>query len=394
MDYWNKIKNKLGRTKDLATLGSSDLVGSGIGTILWFYLASIMDAEAYGELHFMISIAATASVLSLFVTPTAITVYVSKNYKLESTLYFIILLVAVISSVVVILLFSRFDVGFLILGFVLNDLALAYLVGKKQYSKYAKYLLIQKLSAVILCISLFYTIGTMGIIYGLFISFLPFTIIIYKSFKETKINFSELRTRKDFIINNYLINLAGLFRDQVDKILIGSLLGFSLLGNFALAVQIYAVFMIFPHIVIRYLLPDESRGIPNTKLKKLTMLISILVSICGVFIAPQIISLALPQYTNIIELIQIMSLGVVPATLALILQTKLLGSEKSKYVLIGRWISAITMISGVLLLGSTYGALGLASAFVLSNTLFAIYLIVNIYLRKTKSNNTSKGLEI
>ena len=368
--------------------------GSGITAVFWFIMAALLVPSEYGEIQYFLSIAAIGSVISLIGTPTVVTVYVSKNYKIESTLYFIVLLVAVISSVIVILLFSRFDVAFLILGLVLNDLALSWLVGKRQYSKYVKYLLVQKLSVVIICLSLFYAIGTIGIIYGLFISYLPFTIIIYKGFKETKINFSELRTRKGFIINNYLINLAGVFRDHVDKLLIGSLLGFSLLGNFALAVQIYAVFMMFPHIVIRYILPDESRGIPNTKLKKLTMLISILISIFGVFVAPQIISLVLPQYTNTIELIQIMSLGVVPATLGMILQTKLLGSEKSKHVLIGRWLAAITMISGILLLGTVYGTIGLAFSFILSSTLFAIYLFVNIYLRTSESNNMPKGVEL
>lgn len=381
MNYWNRIRNKLGRTKDLATLGFTDLIGNGVTSILWFYLASIMNTEGYGELQFMISIAATGSAISSFVTPTVVTVYASKNFKIESTLYFITLLIGLISTVIIILLFSRFDVGLLVFGFIINDLSIAYIVGKKQYSKYAKHFLIQKFSTIILCISLYYIIGNSGIIYGLFISYLPFTIIIYKGFKETKINLSELKPRMGFLINNYMITLAGIFRNNIDKILVGSLLSFSLLGNFALAVQIYAVFMIIPNIVTRYLLPDEAQGIPNSKLKKLTILISILISIFGVFIAPHIISAALPKYTDAIELIQIMSLGITPSTIGLILSSKLLGSEKSKHVLIGRWISAFTMISGILLLGSTYGTIALASAFVLSNTLFAIYLIVNAYLR-------------
>ena len=102
----------------------------------------------------------------------------------------------------------------------------------------------------------------------------------------------------------------------------------------------------------------------------------------------------LPQYVDAVDFIQIMSLGVVPATLGLILSTKLLGSEKSKHVLIGRWISAITMISGILLLGTVYGTIGLALSFILSSTLFAVYLSVNIYLRTNESNNMSNGVEL
>ncbi len=387
MDFLSNLKNKFLRSKDLGTLGFSDLLARGITTILWFYLASIMDAEAYGEIHFMMSVAAMGSVLSLFATPTAITVYASKNLKLESTLYLISLIVGFVSSIIIILLLSRLDVGLLVFGFIINDLTIAYLVGKKQYSKYAKFLLIQKISAVILCILLYFAIGNVGVIYGLFISYLPFLVLIYRGFKDTKINFSELKLRKNFLINNYMISLASVFRDQFDKLLIGSLLGFSLLGNFAIAVQIYAVFMIIPNIVVRYLLPDDARNIPNSKLKQLTMLTAGLISLSGIFIAPYVVSIILPQYTDSTLFIQIMSIGVIPATLGLILSSKLLGSEKSKHVLIGRWISAITMISGILILGTFYGAIGLPISFVIASTLFATYLSFNLYLKKDKSKN-------
>ena len=387
MNFLSNLKNKFLRSKDLGTLGFSDLLARGITTILWFYLASIMDAEAYGEIHFMMSVAAMGRVLSLFATPTAITVYASKNLKLESTLYLISLIVGFVSSIIIILLLSRLDVGLLVFGFIINDLTIAYLVGKKQYSKYAKFLLIQKISAVILCILLYFAIGNVGVIYGLFISYLPFLVLIYRGFKDTKINFSELKFRKNFLINNYMISLASVFRDQFDKLLIGSLLGFSLLGNFAIAVQIYAVFMIIPNIVVRYLLPDDARNIPNSKLKQLTMLTAGLISLSGIFIAPYVVSIILPQYTDSTLFIQIMSIGVIPATLGLILSSKLLGSEKSKHVLIGRWISAITMITGILILGTFYGAIGLPISFVLASTLFATYLSFNFYLKKDKSKN-------
>ena len=124
MDFLSNLKNKFLRSKDLGTLGFSDLLARGITTILWFYLASIMDAEAYGEIHFMMSVAAMGSVLSLFATPTAITVYASKNLKLESTLYLISLIVGFVSSIIIILLLSRLDVGLLVFGFIINDLTI------------------------------------------------------------------------------------------------------------------------------------------------------------------------------------------------------------------------------------------------------------------------------
>jgi len=83
MTFWHRIKNKIGKTKDLVYLGSSDLIGNGITSILWLYIASISNTADYGELQFIISIAGAAYLFSLFATPTVMTVYVSKNFKLD-----------------------------------------------------------------------------------------------------------------------------------------------------------------------------------------------------------------------------------------------------------------------------------------------------------------------
>lgn len=330
----------------------------------------------------MLSIVGVAYLLSLFGSQTTITVYTSKNLKLESTLYSITFFGGLVSALVIALLFSRLDMSLLVFGFIINDLAIAYLIGAKEYSKYAKYILTQKFLSVILCISFYYAAGNIGIIHGLFISYLPFVVIIYKRFKETKINFAELKPRMGFVVNNYAINLSGVFRANVDKILVGSFLGLSLLGNYALASQIYTIFMTIPYIMMKYVLPDDARGSSNLKLKKLTMVIVILISVFGIFILPILIPLVLPKYTDAIELVQIMSIGIIPATLGLILSSKLLGTEKSKHVLIGRWISAITMVGGILLFGSTFGTIGLASTFVLSNTLNVVYIFISSYFKQ------------
>jgi len=382
MVFWNQIKDRISKTKDLTALTTSDLIGNGITAAMWLYLASIMDTQSYGELHFMLSIVGVAYLLSLFGSQTTITVYTSKNLKLESTLYSITFFGGLVSALVIALLFSRLDMSLLVFGFIINDLAIAYLIGAKEYSKYAKYILTQKFLSVILCISFYYAAGNIGIIHGLFISYLPFVVIIYKRFKETKINFAELKPRMGFVVNNYAINLSGIFRVNVDKILVGSFLGLSLLGNYALASQIYTIFMTIPYIMMKYLLPDDARGSSNLKLKKLTMVIVILISVFGIFILPILIPLVLPKYTDAIELVQIMSIGIIPATLGLILSSKLLGTEKSKHVLIGRWISAITMVGGILLFGSTFGTIGLASTFVLSNTLNVVYIFISSYFKQ------------
>ena len=94
-------------------------------------------------------------------------------------------------------------------------------------------------------------------------------------FQNTKINFALLKPRKNFIINNYLMKLSGGFGGQIDKIILAPLLGFSLLGNYSLAIQIFTILIIFSSVVFKYLLPQDASGASNRNLKKITIMTSI-----------------------------------------------------------------------------------------------------------------------
>ena len=54
-----------------------------------------------------------------------------------------------------------------------------------------------------------------------------------------------------FIVNNYAYSTLGGLRANVDKLIIGPLLGFALLGNLALAMQFYIVLQIIPSLVFK-----------------------------------------------------------------------------------------------------------------------------------------------
>lgn len=57
---WNHIKDKVVGLRDLGVLGSADLVGNGISAAFWFYLATILETEHYGEIHYFLGIAGIA----------------------------------------------------------------------------------------------------------------------------------------------------------------------------------------------------------------------------------------------------------------------------------------------------------------------------------------------
>ena len=82
------------------------------------------------------------------------------------------------------------------------------------------------------------------------------------------------------------------------------------------------------------------------ELKLFTFFSSIAIAIFGITILPLIIPEFFPKYTETVDAIQIMSIVIGPSTIALILESQFLGSEKSKVVLIGAIISLVILICG------------------------------------------------
>ena len=79
-------KNNL---KELSAIGLSDIIGTGITALFWFYLASLIKPEQYGEIFFYLGIASIVSSAVLFAGQNTITVYIAKKIRVQTTLYFI-----------------------------------------------------------------------------------------------------------------------------------------------------------------------------------------------------------------------------------------------------------------------------------------------------------------
>ena len=58
------MKEFLKKFKDLGIVGIGNITASLISGIFWFYFASLLGAEQYGEVSYYISIAVIASTLS------------------------------------------------------------------------------------------------------------------------------------------------------------------------------------------------------------------------------------------------------------------------------------------------------------------------------------------
>ena len=71
-----------------------------------------------------------------------------------------------------------------------------------------------------------------------------------------------------------------------------------------------------------------------------------------------------------------MSIAVIPDAITILYSSKMLGKEKSKFVLIVKLVALATIIIGFILLGPILGIIGLAITFVIAAILQAIILAV------------------
>ncbi|NWJ90765.1 hypothetical protein HX856_06005 [Marine Group I thaumarchaeote] len=373
--------------KGILSLSVGDYGGAIIVSAFWFLLAFLISPEEYGEIHYFIGIAGLAFSISLLTTQETIVVYTAKNVKLAPTLFLISLIAGGIAAVVITALFSRVDSSFLLLGFIVNDLAIGYIVGKKLFTKYPKYFLLQKSLTFVLGISFFYLFGVEGIIFAIALSYGHFLFIIAKVFRTSSIDFSLLKKHRGFIGNNYFMNVSGAVRSHIDKIIIVPLIGFEILGNYALALQIYAVLMIFSNIIYRYALPHDASGTSTRKIKLIGLSYAVGVSMLGFTILPMIVPQIFEKFNDIGPAIQIISLAIIPTTIGLFYTSQILGREKSSVILASRILGSISIIAMLVVLAPLYGMVGAASAFVLSALVGCVFLVCAEYYRTHNQRN-------
>ena len=380
---WKKIKEILIQRKGLGTIASSDILGSAITAIFWFFLASVIKPDEYGEIFYIISIASIAFSLSNVGTENNTIVFTAKRKNLEPTLTTISLLFGTVSSLVLIIIFYQTDIIILLFGYIINSLSLGYLIGRRFYSKYGIFLLSQKILTVILGVSFFYLFGADGIISALAISYFGSLIVVINYYRKTPLNFQGFKKNLPFILHNYSLKAIGMFKGNVDKLIIVPLIGFSFLGNYALALQFVAVLSIGNSFFSKYLLTHDSRDVPNKTLKKYYILLNICVAISASISLPIVVPYFFPEFTDI-SILGIMCLAVIPIGIITVQTSELLGHEMGKPNVIGAIIASTIAILGMLLLVPLIGATGAAIVFLLTPTGQAAYL--TFYVRKWKKN--------
>ena len=380
---WDRLKKSPG-FKNISILGSSTIVGNATSSIFWIYLAGLLGAEKYGELGYLISIAGVVSTVCLVGGTWSMTVYTAKGMKIQPPLYIISLISSCISLVIVFVIFDTISIGIFVIGYVIFQLFLAELLGSKLFKRYGKFYILQKITFVCLALSFNHIIGFEGIIIAYGASYLIFSFPVFKMLTTIKPDFGILKTKFSFVTTNYLYDLAATANGQIDKLIIAPIFGFALLGNYYLGLQIIGFLGILPGIVFNYILPQDASGHSTTQVKKITLLFSVGFALIGIFLIPPLMPIVFPEYTEAVTLLPILSLSVIPIAVQSIFISKLLGQEKTRYVLISHLISIFVLVFGIIVLGNEFGPEGIATAYVLSQVASAILLVIAAQLLAKK----------
>jgi len=387
---WDKIRNLLQNTKDLQHIGIGNIGGKAIMAFFWLYMAAVLGTENYGQVNYLVALGSMGAGLSMVGGSNTLIVYTAKKIPIESTLYSIALILGTIAAIVLYVFFENIIVSIFVFGYIFYNLGIANLLGKKLYKKYSIILIIQKILFVGFGLLFYNLIGFEGVVLGFALSMLVFSYIVFKGFKETKINFKLLKPRFGFMANNYALTIEKVLSAQVDKLIIAPMFGFAILGNYALSIQILSVMIILPNIVYQYTLSQDASGHSRTKIKKISIASSVVMAALGIGLAPTVVPMIFPEYIEAVQLIQIISFHVIPGSIILAYNSKFLGEEKSRYVLSGQGISVGIYLSGLITLGTLIGVNGVAISLVAAAVGQAIFYIISArYLKNQEKNKNN-----
>jgi len=367
--------SKPGIIQNISALGIADLGTAVIGGVFWLVIATLIDPEEYGQINYLLSIVGISFSICLIGIRETIIVYTAKKNPITPTIFIITGFSGLVGFVALGGIFSRLDISFLLLGYIINDLSLGYFLGLKSYKTYSKFVLVQKVSSFGLGIIFVLIFGYEGLIAALALSYAHFVFIYFKVLRKEKINFSLLKNSK-FFVENYVMNVSSSFRSHLDKIILLPIVGFTIIGNYALALQVFAIMMAFPRLVFKYILPEDTDGNENKNLKIFTIIFGIVMALSGYFLSPIIIPVIFPKFLEAITIIQIISFAAIPSSINQIQTSKLLSKEKSRSVLISRLFGLSTMITLLVILTPTMQEIGISIAFLASSIILCISLFI------------------
>ena len=386
-ELFNQIKKFTGLNKDIGFVTIGDIGGGIIFATLWLILARTMTVSEYGQINYLIAIAAISSGVAVFgINNTMITHLPKGNKELRNQINSFILIISITAAIIILIISESFSIFILTMSIVFLIMSLSETLGNKKYKEYALINLGTRALQFILILTFYYFWGIDFALFGFSLGMLLFSYKYFSSLKYFRIKFTEIFSRYKFILHSYSLQMSknSMF---ADKLLIGPLFGFVLLGQYQLGIQFLLFLAIVPQILFVYLLPQNATGFSHTKIKYFGVIASVGLALILLVMMPLIVNTVFPKYSESIMAYQITIFAVIPLSISAVISPKLFASEQSKHIFYGVLAFLSIQFSSIVTLGTIYGINGLAISIVLGTSFQALYLIIanRFFIKKVKA---------
>jgi len=367
MNKFLKFLNWLGFDKGFGNVIGGNTIAALAMSSFWLVLASLLSPEEYGQLGYYLAFAMLFSHISIFGLGPTITTYLAKREeKILPQANFVVLISNFVIMGIMFLLIDHLPTVLLLSALSFFTMSRAEDLGRQNFKKFSYFIMARRFVHIPLSLTLFVIMGVDGIILGQAIATIVFSFNFFKALKNFHFDFNNIKEKFSFIIHVYSHDLSPTIANNIDKLVIGTFFGFVILGEYQLGFQILIFLSVIPTSTMQFLLPREASGKQEKKIEKTILIIAVGLSLLAILLLPLMIPVLLPHFENSIIPAQIMSLAVIPLTLMSIFQSKLIGREKTKFVLMGAAIRISTLLILLILLGEQLGIIGFALAILFS----------------------------
>jgi len=319
---------------------------------------------AYGYLSWIVSFATIISVVfSLGLGKTIATYFPEeKDSELLGGSVFFVLALDLGAGFVTSLILG-FPAGLLVIGLSLFSITVHLMLAKRQYQNYMWTWIGVRILSLALPLLVYWISGlTDGILIGLATAYIIFG---FYALRYLRPNLRKIWEKRRFIYGAWGADVGGAAVNFLDKILIGSFFGMTLLGYYQLAYRIFVLLGVLPQILFFYILPERSAGVDTKKIEKLGLIISLVLACLVFFFAPVFVPAVFPGFAEGTTAVRLMGLAIVPATMFGIKSSELYSKKQTGAVLGSNLLAIGVGITGIAVLGKHFDLLGLSFALLL-----------------------------
>lgn len=361
------------KTRGLIYLTLGNFISAVLGAIFWFILARILIVENYGYINYILSLAALGGAFTVLGLNITIMTYIPKEEDFTHEADLIVFMASLVICILFVFL-RLFYVAVLVVVSPAFKMFLFETLGRKQYKRWMFLSIGYRSGQLLSSLVLYSFLGIAGILIGYILPPLILGVPFFLRVAALKLNFSALKSKLNFSLHAYGINIAMVLVAYFDKILIAWFYGLNILGLYQLGYQFFWVVGILPASLFRYLLPEKASGSSRREVKLVGIFASIFIALGAVIGSPYVILWFFPHFVESLLLTQVMCIAVIPATIVQIESADLFGEENSVIVFKSYILALIVEIASLLLLGKFFDVVGLAISIVLSQTVLAVCL--------------------